>query len=130
MVLVDTSVWVEVFRDASGAARNHLLSAAGEHEIALTRFTQLELLQGCRDDQEWELLNSYLGTQDYLEMRAVSWELAARIYFDLRRNGLAVRSSIDCCIAQVALDHGVPLIHRDGDFETIGTLRELRQVRL
>ena len=130
MVLVDTSVWVGVFGDASGAASKDLLSAAGEHEIALTRFTELELLQGCRDTRDWELLYSYLQTQDYLEMRATSWELAAKICFDLRRRGLTVRSSIDCCIAQVALDHGVALIHRDRDFETIGTLRELRQVRL
>ena len=53
MVIVDTSVWVEVFRDASGSRREALLEAPGDEEAALTRFHQLEMLQGCRDEKEW-----------------------------------------------------------------------------
>jgi len=44
---------------------------------------------------------------------------AARIYFDCRRVGLAVRSAIDCLIAQVAIEHDVPLLHDDRNFEQI-----------
>jgi hypothetical protein len=39
-------------------------------------------------------------------------------------------SPIDCCIAQIALDHAIVLLHRDRDFETIATIRPLRQARL
>jgi hypothetical protein len=39
-------------------------------------------------------------------------------------------SPIDRCIAQIALDHAIVLLHRDRDFETIATIRPLRQARL
>ncbi len=130
MVIVDTSVWVEVFRDTSGSRRDALREALGDEQTALTRFHELEMLQGCRDEKEWGLLRSYLETQDYLQMRDSSWQDAARIYFDLRRMGRTVRSPIGCCIAQVALDHGALLLHRDRDFEIIAEIRPLRQTRL
>lgn len=130
MILVDTSVWVEVLRDRIGRVKASLASALDGEEAVLTRFHQLELLQGARDEREWTLLQEYLEFQAYLECGIESWQGAARIFFDLRRVGKTVRSPIDCCIAQIAMDHDVLLIHRDRDFETISTVRPLREQRL
>lgn len=130
MVLVDTSVWVDVFRDRSGRLREAVRAAVGDDSVVLCRFTQLELLQGARDEREWTLLASYLDGQEYLEGAATLWSDAARVFFDLRRAGRTVRSPIDCCIGQIALDHDALLLHRDRDFETIATVRPLRQVWL
>jgi predicted nucleic acid-binding protein len=47
-----------------------------------------------------------------------------------RQRGKTVRSPIDCCIAQVAIDHDTLLLHRDRDFETITEIRPLRQMWL
>ena len=93
----------------------------------LSRFHQLELLQGARDEREWRLLQEQLDAQVYLECAPESWTAAARIFFDLRRVGKTVRSPIDCCIAQIAMDHDVLLLHRDRDFEVISEVRPLRQ---
>jgi predicted nucleic acid-binding protein len=130
MILVDTSIWVEVLRDRSGRPREALEAALDGDEPALTRFHQLELLQGARDEREWGLLREYLDLQSYLECGPESWPAAARIFFELRRTGKTVRSPIDCCIAQIAMDHDVLLVHRDRDFEMIATVRPLRQERL
>ena len=130
MILVDTSVWVDVFRDATGTERDGLRAVIGDDDVVLTRFNQLELLQGVREEQAWSLLVSYLDNQEYLEARADTWRNAARIFFELRRRGRTVRSPIDCCIAQLALEHDALLIHRDRDFETIADVRALRQQRL
>ncbi len=130
MILVDTSVWVEVFRDHTGRVKDALETALDGDVPALTRFHQLELLQGARDEREWTLLREYLDTQEYLECGPESWPAAARIFFDLRRRGKTVRSPIDCCIAQIAMEHDVLLLHRDRDFETIAAVRPLRQRRL
>jgi len=127
VVLVDTSVWVEVFRDKSGAKRTILVKALDGEEVVLSRFHQLEMLQGCRDEREWGLLKTYLDSQEYLDLRSDSWQDAARVYFDLRRVGRTVRSPIDCCIAQIAMDHDVMLLHRDRDFDVIAEIRPLRQ---
>ena len=130
MVLVDTSVWVAVFRDATGGERDKLKSIVGDDEVVLTRFNQLELLQGARDEPEWRLLESYLDGQEYLEAQPDTWQQAARIFFELRRRGRTVRSPIDCCIAQLALEHDALLVHRDRDFETIASVRALAQQRI
>ena len=127
MILVDTSVWVEVLRDRSGKARRELESALAGDDTVLTRFQQVELLQGARDEREWTLLQDYLDVHDNLEGSPESWSAAARIFYDLRRAGKTVRSAIDCCIAQIAIENDVLLLHRDRDFETIAGIRPLRQ---
>ena len=129
MVVVDTSVWVDVFRDKSGKTGRALEAWLNGRDVFLTHFNQLELLQGCRDEKEWNLLASYLDNQDYLVMAPESWPAAARIYFDLRRKGLTVCSPIDCCIAQLSMRHKMLLLHNDGDFEVIASVRPLQQLR-
>jgi predicted nucleic acid-binding protein len=129
MLLIDTSVWIGVFRDRSGQVRQQLETLIANRQVLLTRFTQLELLQGSLNEQEWTLLSTYLETQDYVELTSQSWQAAARIYYDLRRQGLTVRSPIDCCIAQAALENDLLLVHTDRDFETIAQLRSLQHLR-
>ncbi|MBD2776854.1 type II toxin-antitoxin system VapC family toxin [Iningainema tapete] len=138
MLLIDTSVWSGVFRvDAERLAVRHrsgqigkqLKTLIADREVLLSRFTQLELLQGSLNEKEWTLLSTYLETQDYVELSHHSWQAAARIYYDLRRQGLTVRTPIDCCIAQSALENNLLLIHNDRDFETIAQVRSFQHFR-
>lgn len=128
MKLIDTSVLVPVFRDRTGAARNRFKRYVGS-EYVLTRFTQIELLWGCRSEEQWQTFSDYLEGQDYVEARPQTWTSAARIHFDLRRKGLTVTSILDCCIAQIAIENGLIMIHNDKDFETIGKIRRMRLSR-
>lgn len=77
MLLIDTSVWIDVFRDRSGQKRQQLATIIADLEILLTRFTQLELLQGSLNEQEWIILSTYLEAQDYVELSPSSWQAAA-----------------------------------------------------
>ncbi len=129
MLLIDTSVWISVLRDRTGRIRQQLETLIDERKVAITRFTQLELLQGSLNEKEWILLSSYLETQDYVELASKSWQAAARIYYDLRRQGFTVRSLIDCCIAQAALENDLILIHNDRDFEVIAQVCSLQHFR-
>ena len=129
MILVDTSVWIEIFRDTVGKVVKAFKDRVGSDNCVITRFNQLELLQGAKDEKEWELLTNYLSTQYYLEADDNTWQEAARIYFELRRKGVTISSPIDCCIAQIAMEHGAILLHRDKDFERISRIRPLKQER-
>jgi predicted nucleic acid-binding protein len=84
MFLIDTSVWIDVFRDCTGVVRQSLEALINDERIFISRFTQMELLQGCRDDREWTLLETYLQDRDYIEPTADTWVAAARIYYDLQ----------------------------------------------
>ena len=125
MILVDTSVWVALLRDQKGALVQSFRGRTTGEACVLCRFTQMELLQGARDESEWSRLDEYLAPQYYLECSQGTWREAARIFFELRKRGLGVSSPIDCCIAQIAIESGALLLHRDRDFERIARLRPL-----
>jgi predicted nucleic acid-binding protein len=129
MILVDTSVWIEILRDPNPQIVNSFKDRTGSEDTVLTRFNQLELLQGAKDQKEWILLDDYLSTQYYLEVSTNTWWEAARIYFELRRGGITVNSPIDCCIAQIAMEYDCLLLHRDKDFERVAQIRPLIQER-
>jgi hypothetical protein len=63
MILVATSVWIEVLRDKTGNIVKAFQKAIGAENYAISRFQQLEFLQGASDQKEWELLENYLSTQ-------------------------------------------------------------------
>ncbi len=130
MMLTDTTVLVDVLRDASGANAERLLTILGPEEIAFARFTEVEVLAGARDEAEWNTIRKYVGSKTVLDPTADTWSGAARIYFELRRAGRTVRKTIDCCIAQVALENDLMLLHNDRDFETIATVRPLKHQRV
>ncbi len=37
-----------------------------------------------------------------------------------------VRGTLDCVIAQIAIEHGVPLLHDDRDYDAIAHARALK----
>jgi predicted nucleic acid-binding protein len=125
MILVDTSVWIDVLRDKTGNVVRAFKSRIGDEIIVFSRFVQLELLQGANDEHEWSRLDEYLSAQYYLEASEKTWRNAARIHFELRRSGTTVRSPIDCCIACVAMESQAMLLHRDRDFESIARITPL-----
>ena len=125
MILVDTSVWIDVLRDKAGDVVRSFRSRVGDEVIVFCRFIQLELLQGAKDEHEWSRLDEYLSAQYYLEASEKTWRNAARIYFELRKSGTTVRSPIDCCIACVAMESQAMLLHRDRDFESIAKITPL-----
>ena len=129
MVLIDTSIWIKVLADKQGNYASSLYKEIAGRDIVLTRFQQLELLQGSRNEKEWGQLSEYLDGQDYLEIQQSTWQAAARLYFELRKKGLTVRSPIVCWIAQIAIEHGVLLIHNDRDFDIIGKNFPLQHLR-
>jgi predicted nucleic acid-binding protein len=130
MILIDTSIWINVLgKKQSANYANALQELIAGRDIALTRFQQLELLQGCKSEKEWLRLSEYLEGQNYLETKSSTWKSAARIFYELRKKGITVRSPIDCCIAQIAIERRVLLIHNDRDFDVIGKSFPLQQKR-
>jgi predicted nucleic acid-binding protein len=120
MLLIDTSIWIEVLRDKSKVKAARLKTLIAGRSYYLPIFTKMELLQGCKDEVEWTKLSSYLSVQNYYEPDYDSiWENSARLYFELRRKGITIRSNIDCAIAIIAIENNLTLYHFDRDFETI-----------
>jgi hypothetical protein len=129
MILVDTSALLPYLKGKETAASVFLQRTLDEDvEIALTPWIAQEVIQGARDETEWRTLRRYLSSQRMIHLadQLRSHLEAARIYYECRRRGLTVRSSVDCIVAQTALEHRVPLLHGDRDYEAIRQVRPLK----
>lgn len=80
---------------------------------------------------EWNKVSLYLENQNYFEPDYSSiWESSARLYFELRRKGITIRSNIDCAIAIIAMKNNLILYHLDRDFEMIAKNTILKQQQI
>lgn len=125
MQLVDTSVWIEVFRKAP---RITLTPADLEDVVTCLPIVQ-EVLQGFRDERAFRIAREALFSLPVVEspLGATVFEEAAQLYRSARRAGVTVRSSVDCLIAACALRHDLTVIHVDRDFEGLARVSPLRQ---
>jgi predicted nucleic acid-binding protein len=53
---------------------------------------------------------------------------AARLYRRCRAAGRTVRATVDCLIAALALEHDLPVLTLDRDFETLRSIAGVRVV--
>lgn len=125
MFLVDTSVWIDYLRRSyNEQARwlNDILDR--DFPVGITQDIYREILQGAKTEASFERLEEFFGSQTfYFPVDPLQSHMdAARLYFRCRRAGLTVRSSADCLIAQIALEHDLLLLHNDRDFEAIASV--------
>lgn len=128
MIVVDTSVWIDVLNDtpAPQAQRCVQLIESGE-PIALTDVILTEVLQGLRSDREAALVERHLRAFPILRLEELDdFVLAAKLYRAARRAGVTIRKTLDCLIAAPCVRTGAPLLHADGDFDRLATCTPLR----
>ena len=129
MVLVDISVWIEVFRKPS---RFQLESALETDEIVTCLPVVQEVLQGFRDERAFALARDAMLSFPVVEspLRADVVLEAANLYRTARRAGLTVRSGVDCLIAACALRNGLAVLHLDRDFDLLARVSSLDARRI
>ncbi len=125
MILVDTSVLIDLFKGNDNTPVCVFRDAL-QHgvEFGITSVIYQEILQGARTRKEYSILNEYLSTQRFFHPKdqLASYAGAADIYFSCRRKGVTIRSTIDCLIAQITLEHELFLLHNDKDFTAMASV--------
>lgn len=120
--LVDTSVWIDFFRQRKtpGVDELYRVLDCAQH-YGITELIYQEVIQGALNEKDFTSLADYLVTQTffYPKYHPETYTQAAQIYFACRRKGITIRSTIDCLIAQMAIEHDLILLHSDIDFEYI-----------
>jgi len=129
VILVDSSVLIDFLDGRENPAAGRFLDALDRDiPFGISPITLLEVLQGAATERDFTTLRDYLGSQMIygLDRGLESYAAAAKIFFDLRRKGMSVRSSLDCLIAQTAIEHGLHLLHNDADFDRIAQVSALK----
>jgi predicted nucleic acid-binding protein len=130
VVLVDTSVWIDFLRGSPTpqvAALESLLE--GEDLVGTAPIILQEVLQGADSPRRFEQWRrEFSGLMCYLPLDPIDSHVeAARLYAACRRAGRTPRSSNDCLIARIALEHDLVLLEDDRDFDSIAAVeRKLR----
>ncbi|BBZ10531.1 type II toxin-antitoxin system VapC family toxin [Mycobacterium branderi] len=128
MIVVDTSVWIDVLNDrpTPQAQRCVQLIESGE-PVALTDVILTEILQGLRTDREATLVERHLRAFPILRLEDLDdFLLAAKLYRAARCAGVTIRKTLDCLIAAPCVRTGAPLLHADQDFDHLASCTSLR----
>lgn len=128
MILFDTTIWIDHFKGVN-SNKSNLLSQylANEKKVFITPTIIQGVLQGFSDQNYFHIAEIVLIRQQVLDYDPVEAALSgAKLYADLRRNGITIRKPNDCLIAAFALHFDVELCHNDRDFDLIAAQRPLK----
>lgn len=121
MIVVDTSVWVDVLNDVSSPKADHCVELIRNGEpVALTDVVFAEILQGLRSTREARQVERHLRAFPILRLEGLEdFALAAELYRSARAAGVTIRKTLDCLIATPCVRTGAPLLHADADFDRL-----------
>ena len=128
MILVDSSVWVDFFNGSEKRAV-HVLEdfIEAEEELCLSDIIVTEVLQGFKKNGDFESAGRHLRLFPIYSLQGLdSYIEAAQIYRKCRQRGITIRKTIDCMIAQTAIENGLTLLHDDADFDRIASIFPLK----
>ena len=118
MIMVDSSVWIDFLGDSMTREVDTLASHIRDGRVLMGDLVLTEVLQGIQSDREFRVVQRSLSALDTVQVVTPALAVAsARNYRRLRGLGITVRKTIDCLIASWCIEHGVPLLFSDRDFE-------------
>jgi len=118
VVLVDSSVWIDYFSGTNNTATSRLDELLSSTIVAVGDLILAEVLQGFRNDSDYRTAKSLLLDLELRELGGIEIaRKAAENFRALRKRGVTVRKTVDCFIATYCIEHDIPLLYRDRDFE-------------
>jgi predicted nucleic acid-binding protein len=118
VLLLDTSIWINLIKGRTTPGVAFAMARQDSDDLALTELIYQEVLQGAATDKLFEKLIGNLTQQVLLRPAhdLATFETAALLYRRARIRGYTIRSTIDCLIAAIAIEHNATLVHHDRDY--------------
>lgn len=129
MLLVDTSVWIEVFRKPSRVRFDQIV----DFDDVVTCLPVIqEVLQGFRDERAFRTAREAMYALPLVAspLTRPVFDQAIDLYRAARRAGITIRSGVDCLIAACAISHSLAVLHHDRDFDLIAKVSSLESRRM
>lgn len=119
IALVDSSVWIDLFRDRDTPQTRALKSITRDRgRLLVGDLVLAEVLQGARDDRDFTRTLSRLMMFDQTVVAGDEIPVkAAYFYRTLRARGITIRKTIDTLIATRCIIDEIPLLYSDRDFD-------------
>jgi predicted nucleic acid-binding protein len=118
-LLVDTSAWIVSFRKSGHEQlKKTLVAALDTLAVTTTNIVIIELLQGCRNRNEYDAMHARLTALETIPISDAVWDLSSTTGYELRRKGITV-PTLDIIIASAAKIFDCSLLHHDKHFRAI-----------
>jgi predicted nucleic acid-binding protein len=118
MIIVDSSVWIDYFNGNDIPEVAKLDRLLGQELLGVGDLILTEVLQGFRQDKEYQTAKRLLTSLTVFEMLGVEMAIkSAENFRDLRKKGITVRKTIDVMIATFCIENGHSLLFADRDFD-------------
>ena len=124
--LVDTSVWIRHF-SANDSLDLRALCSIDRRFVCLPVYQ--EILQGVRDEATFRRMRDALDAANIVDdpLPRDRYLEAVQLFRAACRQGLTVRSSVDCLIAACAIHHDLMVLHSDRDFAALARVSMLKE---
>ena len=115
--MVDSSVWIDYFNGRDTPETTKLDSLLGIKPIAIGDIILIEVLQGFRNDEDYNTATGLLTSLTVFELLGEKMALkSADNYRLLRKQGITIRKTADVIIASFCIENNLPLLFSDKDF--------------
>ena len=121
MTLVDTSVWIDYFRN--GITADMVDTLIKEDELCINDVILAELIPSINQRREFELKGLLLSIPK-LQLR-IDWDGLVSMQTENLRNGINKVGMADLMIAQNAMQNGVSLFSCDRHFQLMSAIMPL-----
>lgn len=118
MVIVDTSAWVEYFKNGVPSVVAKVDRCLDRDLVGIGDLVYCEVMQGIRSSRQRSEVSSLFLSLPHFEMVGFHVaEKSAANYRLLRSKGVTVRKTIDVLIATFCAERGFQIVHHDSDFD-------------
>ncbi|MFO7979929.1 MAG: PIN domain-containing protein [Candidatus Aminicenantes bacterium] len=117
-VLVDTSVWIDYFKDKDSKAAEKLERFISDVCIYVPEVVIAELIQGAKTKKEVSFILENFDAFRIITPKKNTWFRAGKLSFDLKQKGFTIHL-VDCYIAVMAKDYKCRVFTLNRHFEQI-----------
>jgi predicted nucleic acid-binding protein len=117
-VLVDTSAWIDYFRNPQSPCAIRLDRLLEEGRVLVPRVVIAELIQGARSAKELAVVEDLLVALEVVDQSEATWLEAGYLAQELKKMGQQI-PLLDCYIASIARENGSSILTLDKHFEDI-----------
>jgi hypothetical protein len=117
-VLVDTSAWIEYFRNPEAEAASALDEIIDDCEVCVPKVVLAELMQGAKSAREIAVIEGFFDAFRVIDQSGETWIEAGRLAYDLKKKGKTI-PLLDCYLAVMAKEHSCTILTLNRHFQEI-----------
>jgi predicted nucleic acid-binding protein len=100
-ILIDTSAWIEYFKDKSAGLSKRVDEILSKYEVYVPKVVIAELIQGSKSEREVSIIEDFVDAFNIIDQKEDTWIKAGKLSSNLKKKGKNVNLT-DCYIAVIA----------------------------